>query len=301
MKRTLFFLFAPEGGEGGAGGGGQGAGGAAGAAAGAAAGGDPGAGGAAAGAAGGGAAPARPDYVPEKFWKDGKADFEGMGKSYTELERNFHSRQPAGVVVPGEGAAPEAVAAYRKAIGVPDAPDGYQLKPEKLPEGVSWHDERGKAFAEFAHKQGMTQAQASAAVAFLMEQEAAQMGDARLQYDNLMAQRAETLKKAWGDNYNAKLGVTKQVATALGYDPNDAELFGNPKVVEFLGKVSGMLSEDSVAGLRQVVGGTGKFSTPAEEARDIIRNPQNPMHQRYVEGDPAVKARVKHLYDSAGE
>ena len=28
----------------------------------------------------------RPEYVPEKFWKDGKADYEGMGKSYTQLE-----------------------------------------------------------------------------------------------------------------------------------------------------------------------------------------------------------------------
>lgn len=28
----------------------------------------------------------RPEYVPEKFWKDGKADLEGLAKSYAELE-----------------------------------------------------------------------------------------------------------------------------------------------------------------------------------------------------------------------
>jgi hypothetical protein len=31
--------------------------------------------------------PQRPDYIPEKFWKDGKADYEGLAKSYAELER----------------------------------------------------------------------------------------------------------------------------------------------------------------------------------------------------------------------
>ncbi len=30
----------------------------------------------------------RPDYLPEKFWKDGKPDYEGLAKSYAELEKN---------------------------------------------------------------------------------------------------------------------------------------------------------------------------------------------------------------------
>ncbi|EQB10417.1 capsid assembly protein [Novosphingobium lindaniclasticum] len=30
--------------------------------------------------------PQRPEYVPEKFWKDGKADYEALARSYAELE-----------------------------------------------------------------------------------------------------------------------------------------------------------------------------------------------------------------------
>jgi hypothetical protein len=30
--------------------------------------------------------PQRPDYIPEAFWKDGKADLEGLAKSYAELQ-----------------------------------------------------------------------------------------------------------------------------------------------------------------------------------------------------------------------
>lgn len=34
-----------------------------------------------------GAVAIRPEYIPEKFWKDGKVDSEGLAKSYTELEK----------------------------------------------------------------------------------------------------------------------------------------------------------------------------------------------------------------------
>jgi hypothetical protein len=31
--------------------------------------------------------PSRPDYIPEKFWKEGKPDIESLARSYAELER----------------------------------------------------------------------------------------------------------------------------------------------------------------------------------------------------------------------
>lgn len=248
----------------------------------------------------GDAPPARPDYVPEKFWRDGKPDLEGMGKSYTELERSFHTRQPAGVVVPAADAPPEAHAAYRKALGIPDDPSGYALKPENLPDGITWDDARGTQFAALAHKHGVTPAAAKELVEFQLQQEIEARTGAQTQFDNLMAQRTESLKREWGSNYQAKLTQTKMVATALGYDAEDPELFGNPKVLQLIGKVSGLLSEDAVAGMRGVVGGTGKFTTPAEEARDITRNPNNPEHARYMQGDPAIKAKVSRLYNSGG-
>lgn len=61
----------------------------------------------------------RPEWVPEKFWKDGKADFEGLAKSYAELEKRFskpetkpsETGKAAAEVKPGETdkAAEEAV------------------------------------------------------------------------------------------------------------------------------------------------------------------------------------------------
>lgn len=61
----------------------------------------------------------RPDYVPEKFWKDGKVDTEGMAKSYTELEQK-QSKPPAETP---PAAAPDAKIALK---AVTDA--GFDLK-----------------------------------------------------------------------------------------------------------------------------------------------------------------------------
>lgn len=44
----------------------------------------------------------KPDWLPEKFWKDGKADFENLAKSYGELEKG-KAQKPADV--PPEAAA----------------------------------------------------------------------------------------------------------------------------------------------------------------------------------------------------
>lgn len=49
--------------------------------------------------------PQRPEYLPEKFWKDGQADLEALAKSYASLESRFsQGEQPA---APAPEAAPK--------------------------------------------------------------------------------------------------------------------------------------------------------------------------------------------------
>lgn len=59
----------------------------------------------------------RPDYVPEKFWKDGKIDLENAFKSYTELETRFTTKT--------EDLLKQLDADRRK--GLPEAPEKYEL------------------------------------------------------------------------------------------------------------------------------------------------------------------------------
>ncbi len=67
----------------------------------------------------------RPAEVPEKFWDAERRAIrvDALLKSYLELERRLSRRERP----PGPGAAPEEVARWRAALGVPDAPDRYEI------------------------------------------------------------------------------------------------------------------------------------------------------------------------------
>lgn len=49
-------------------------------------------------------APAKPDWLPEKFWKDGKADYAGLAESYKQLESG-KAKPATAAEVPPEAAA----------------------------------------------------------------------------------------------------------------------------------------------------------------------------------------------------
>jgi hypothetical protein len=69
--------------------------------------------------------PLRPDHVPEKFWDadTGAVRVDALSKSYGELERKLSG------MIPGPQS-PDWDRSWRKALGVPDAPDGYSIAPQ---------------------------------------------------------------------------------------------------------------------------------------------------------------------------
>jgi len=74
--------------------------------------------------------PQRPEHVPEKFWKDGKVDTDGLAKSYTELQGAFSKVTASNTPV------------------TPNEPDKSGLGIPKPPEkkgndgGFNWSDEQ---------------------------------------------------------------------------------------------------------------------------------------------------------------
>ena len=66
--------------------------------------------------------------------------------------------------MPGEDAKPEDVAAFHKALGVPEDPNGYELDKVELPEGMTFDTERAAAMAPILQKMGVTPAAAKALV-----------------------------------------------------------------------------------------------------------------------------------------
>lgn len=90
--------------------------------------------------------PSRPEHIPEKFWKDGEADLEGMAKAYTELEKAHGKlkRDKSGL---GDDV-PENAAGY--------FPEGLELGDDVKNLTIEGPDDPGlKAWGEVCHKYGI--------------------------------------------------------------------------------------------------------------------------------------------------
>lgn len=95
---------------------------------------------------------ARPDNIPAKFWDaaTGQVRVDALLRAYRDLERRASSM----VRVPGPQAAPEEVAAFRRAAGIPDSHEQYQINA-KHPSLAS-----DPGLNQRLHQAGFSQAQA---------------------------------------------------------------------------------------------------------------------------------------------
>jgi hypothetical protein len=235
----------------------------------------------------------KPDWLEAKFWTDKGPNVEALAKSYEVAQRAL-GRKAQAVVPPNEKSTPEEVAEYRKAVGVPESPEGYQLKPEQLPEGVVWDENVAKQAAELAHKHHIPAAAMQEFMKFdmeraaLMNQAAANMIEAQLE-----SGRAE-LQKVWGDKMPEKIELARRAALTAGVDPT-SQGFVDPQVVKAIVGLAEKLSDDKLVAGDQ----TGVSSTRAR-ARDIMTNAANPLYIRYQEGDAEVVDQVRRMLTSAG-
>jgi hypothetical protein len=235
----------------------------------------------------------KPEWLPEKFWRNDKADTESLAKSYQGLEQLLGKKANA-IVPPTEKSSPEEVAAYRKAIGVPESPEDYKLKPEQLPEGVTWDESVAKRAAELAHKHNVPAAAMQEFMKFDMER-AALMNQAAagMIEQQLEAGRTE-LQRVWGDKMPEKIELARRAAVTAGVDPT-SQGFVDPQVVKAIVNLAEKLSDDKLVAGDQ----TGVSSTRAR-ARDIMTNQANPLYTRYQEGDSEVVDQVRRMLTSAG-
>ena len=176
----------------------------------------------------------------------------------------------------------------------PESPEGYNLKPEQLPEGVTWDDNVAKRAAELAHKHNVPAAAMQEFMQFdmeraaMMQQAAATMIDAQLQQG-----RAE-LECVYGDKMPEKIELARRAALTAGVDPA-SQGFVDPAVVKAIVSLAEKLSDDKL-----VAGDQTSVSSTRSRARDIMTNQANPLYARYQEGDPEVVDQVRRMLTSAG-
>ena len=203
-----------------------------------------------------------------------------------------------GVLLPSEHSTPEEVAEYRKATGVPEKIEEYQVKPEQLPEGIQWDDNYAKPFVEIAHKNNIPPRVMKQMVEahIQMEQQRGQatIAVAQQQAEQKYRQDLGSLQQAWGKDFEFNRRKVVAAAEAEGC-PIDDPGFMSPNMCKLIFNLARSRREDSSVSPTAV----GSGMTPGERARDIQNNPDNPDYSAYRgigrEPDPAVQNKVRAL------
>jgi len=235
------------------------------------------------------------DRLPEDL-KDARADV-AKYKSLPDVIKALHhshkllGKKSQAVTVPGENATPEEVSEFRKALGIPESLEEYQIKPDQLPEGMDWNDEIAKPYAELAMKHNIPPAAMKELVSLHAAQEAQKMQLMGEQFAQTKDQAIAKLKTDWGSNFDKNLAKAKAAASLAGADPTSSG-FADPAVVQAFVRLADMISDDKLMGAAN-----GASAMPGKvRADDIVKNASNPMHQRYWDGDQEVVRMVQDLY-----
>ncbi|EIP99335.1 hypothetical protein OpiT1DRAFT_03849 [Opitutaceae bacterium TAV1] len=194
------------------------------------------------------------------------------------------------VAIPTENAPPEEWSTFFAKVGRPEKPEGYEMKrPDGVPDEV-WSDDRAKAFAEEAHKLGLSKKQAHALVAWQTAGVTAEIAAAQ----EKLASDTAALKAEWGADYDKNSIMAKHaIAKLAGADAlNDSALTTHPVFVRIMAKVGAALFE----GAGNLPGGRdqqGRFTgDPKTEIAKINGDKNDPY---WDAAHPQHASRVEHM------
>jgi hypothetical protein len=236
------------------------------------------------------------NQLPEEF--AGARDSLAKFKTFPELVRAYDSANKLvgrkGVLLPTPESPTEEVSAFRKALGVPETADGYAqaTKPAELPEGLQWNDDIAKSYFEVAHRHNISTEGMKELIALNMKQRQFEM-QAQVESVNEVKHRGLAhLRQNWGADFDRNIAVAQRAAALGGVDPNSYG-WRDPEVVKLVVRMANMMGEDKFvgAGTALPVGSADL----RQRAMDIMRNPANPLHQRYREGDADVQMQVRNM------
>lgn len=200
-----------------------------------------------------------------------------LAKSYGALEKKLGARDEGMVKIPGEGATPEEISAYRRAAGIPETAEAYDSIQPKLPEGVQWDPAAIAPLKEIFLKHGGTPAMMNEMVEKMAEMDNAEVS--RLTQEAIEKGKAEQeqLRKEWGQNYDRNLALSERVKLTGGGLPEGHWGHHDPHVQRLLASLGAKLSEGSMSAHEAAVANLG----PGNAARDVVMNPDNPLHKAY--------------------
>jgi len=182
---------------------------------------------------------------------------------------------------------------YNK-MGRPENPAGYEYE---FPEGVPVDEEVLHSFSDFAHKLGLTKAQAKAVTGFQANWIASTLQQDAVATEQARQSNEAILKEKWGPEFNNKLSAAKIVASQYSekYPDQVAELASGPagNNAAFLSILSDLYSYMSEDGLISETSRPGHGPSSEEAQQTIEEIKGNPNHAYWNPSDPGHDAAIK--------
>lgn len=224
-----------------------------------------------------------------------------LAKNYVETKGMVGKR----LQMPGEGATPEELGAWRKVTGAPEKPEGYlgdakTIRPDTIPEGL-WDPAGEKKFLAIAHKHSLPPAAVKDILAYYGESIATSLTGAKEQEGVILQAEGAKLRTAWGKDYDGNLALSERMALTVGLDPKTHPIFTNADVVQAFAKMGKLVSEDKL-----VTGGAPSIAaTIASKASEITDPKSMSQIAREYRGEfgperqAAAQAQLHNLYAAA--
>lgn len=190
------------------------------------------------------------------------ADIDGLVKIARDNQKAL--RDSGRVKVPGDDASADEIAAFNKAIGVPDEPGGYVIAAPQDDAGnpVPLDTQLLDALSASAHRHGLPKSAYEAVVGDFIKAQIDSIADA----DRQAKSEAEAVVKQWGGEATAKLAAIDRAAETLGIGTDDLvalrNAWGSEKALNHLVRLGEGMSEDVM-----VAGGRVRFGTSGVAAK----------------------------------
>lgn len=233
----------------------------------------------------------RSEKTLHKFKGKDQAEVLGkLAKSYVHLEK---------WQIPGEGATAEEKAAYHRRLGIPEKVADYSsaLKPE-VPEGVPWTPEIQTQFAEFAHAEGLTPAQATKVLNFYLSRAGQGIDVQKTNTAEDLKKATDGLKSKWNAGYERNVGLVHRAVEEYG-KPEFSEMLDSVVIDGVkLGNHPAMLEFLAWHGEQRLEGGylagDSLLTTTASAQAELSAILDDSKHP-YWQGDKASIAKVQKL------
>lgn len=193
--------------------------------------------------------------------------------------------------VPTDFSDEAAVEKFRKALGVPEDPTGYGVKPpEQLPEGVQWDEGELSKYLDVLHKGNATPELVQQLVQLKVESEAERYRQATIEAEREAEAHTQLestkLKEEFGATLPATLDRARRAAIAVGLDPA-SNLFSTAENVKAFAKMADYIGEDQLPNTAR-----DAHVAAYEEANRIMTDPTHPDYSRFHAGEDSVVSRV---------